>query len=239
MTNRDTLVMLRNSVGIKNIPQGIGKTDFCNPFGYPLGIRDWGIFLLLSPMGIRYPLLHAHARARRCPMSRYEDEYRKWVESLPPKQRAKLAAKGIDKPLADDHRVFKTDPSVAFDKASYDFSYDFLDSQEKPSETLEGVEIAYGCQMLRWVFERLQGAKNEGIRRLEIDTLMMTLGMEQMLGVKSQTELAKKYGITRAAISARVKSWQKFLGLRTTSTMKSPSACQSYRNSRLRNLTSG
>ena len=52
------------------------------------------------------------------------------------------------------------------------------------------------------MFERLQGAKNEGIRRLEIDTLMMTLGMEQMLGVKSQTELAKKYGITRAAISA-------------------------------------
>ena len=57
MTNRDTLVMLRNSVGIKNITQGIRKTDFCNPFGYPLGIRDWGIFLLLSPMGIRYPLL--------------------------------------------------------------------------------------------------------------------------------------------------------------------------------------
>ena len=77
-------------------------------------------------------------------MSRYEEEYRKWVESLPPKQRAKLAAKGIDKPLADDHRVFKTDPSVAFDKASYDFSYDFLDSQEKPTEALEGVEIVYG-----------------------------------------------------------------------------------------------
>ena len=95
-------------------------------------------------------------------MSRYEDEYRKWVESLPPKQRAKLAAKGIDKPLADDHRVFKTDPSVAFDKASYDFNYDFLDSQEKPTETVEGVEIAYGCQMLRWVFERLQGAKKRG-----------------------------------------------------------------------------
>ena len=57
MTNRDTLVMLRNSVGIENIPQGIGGTDFCNTFGYPLGIRDWGIFLLLSPMGIRYPLL--------------------------------------------------------------------------------------------------------------------------------------------------------------------------------------
>lgn len=60
---------------------------------------------------------------------------------LPPQQRAKLAAKGIDKPLSD----FKTDPSVAFGKASYDFSYDFLDSQEKPTETVEGIEIA--CQI--------------------------------------------------------------------------------------------
>lgn len=114
-------------------------------------------------------------------MSRYEDEYRKWVESLPPKQRAKLAAKGIDKPLADDHRVFKTDPSVAFDKASYDFNYDFLDSQEKPTETVEGVEIAYGCQSCVGCLNACKGQKNEGIRRLEIDTLMMTLGMEQML----------------------------------------------------------
>lgn len=57
MTNGDTLVMLRNSIGIKFFPQGIQNTDFCNPLGYPLGIKDWGIFLLLSPMGIRYPLL--------------------------------------------------------------------------------------------------------------------------------------------------------------------------------------
>lgn len=77
-------------------------------------------------------------------MRRYEEEYCKWVESLPPKQRAKLAAKGIDKPLADGQRVFNTDPNIAFDKASYDFSYDFLDSREKPIEAIEGVEIRWG-----------------------------------------------------------------------------------------------
>ena len=51
--------------------------------------------------------------------------------------------------------------------------------------------LAYGCQMLRWVFERLLRAKNTTVKNLEMDTLMMTLGMEQMLGVKNQTELAK------------------------------------------------
>ena len=91
--------------------------------------------------------------------------------------------------------------------------------------------------MLRWVFERLQMAKNDKAKRLDIDTLMMALGMEQILGVKTQTELAQKYGIARATVSARVKSWQKFLGLRPTSTMKSMSACQSYRRSRLKILT--
>lgn len=171
--------------------------------------------------------------------SDYETEYRKWVESLTPKQRAKLVAQGLDKPLSDDGRTYKSDPTVAFEKASCDFDYDTFDRKEAVSSALDEFGTSKGCEMLRWVFERLQGAKNDGMKRLEIDTLMMTLGMEQMLGVKSQTELAKKYGITRAAISARVKSWQKFLGLRTTSTMKSPSACQSYRNSRLRNLTSG
>lgn len=65
-------------------------------------------------------------------MSRYEDEHRKWVESLPPKQRAKLAAKGIDKPLADDHRVFKTDPSVAFDKAHTTLATIFSIAKKSP-----------------------------------------------------------------------------------------------------------
>lgn len=171
--------------------------------------------------------------------SDYETEYRKWVESLTPKQRAKLVAQGLDKPLSDDGRTYKSDPTVAFEKASCEFDYDTFDRKEAVSGVFEEFGKAQGCEMLRWVFERLQGAKNDGMKRLEIDTLMMALGMEQILGVKTQTDLAQKYGVTRAAISSRVKSWQKFLGLRPTSTMKSPSACKSYRASRLRNLTSG
>ena len=34
--------------------------------------------------------------------SDYEAQYRKWVDSLTPKQRAKLVAQGLDQPLIDD-----------------------------------------------------------------------------------------------------------------------------------------
>lgn len=171
-------------------------------------------------------------------MSQYEDEYRKWVASLSPKQRAKLVAQGLDKPLDDNSRIYKSDPTVAFENASAEFDYDILDGGETAQNDADDVAKSYGCQLLRWTLERLQGAKNDKTRRLEIDTLMLTLGMSQMVGVKTQTELSRKYGMTRAAISARVKSWQNFLGLRPTFTMKSPTACKNYKASRLKNLTS-
>ena len=128
------------------------------------------------------------------------------------------------------------DSEVAFATIGEEFDYDQFDKDDDTERESE-LGKQYGCQMLRWVFERLQMAKNDKAKRLDIDTLMMALGMEQILGVKTQTELAQKYGIARATVSARVKSWQKFLGLRPTSTMKSMSACQSYRRSRLKILT--
>lgn len=169
-------------------------------------------------------------------MSNYEDEYQKWVSSLSPKERAKLVAQGLDKPLVDDYKLGTPDSEVAFATIGEEFDYDQFDKDDDTERESE-LGKQYGCQMLRWVFERLQMAKNDKAKRLDIDTLMMALGMEQMLGVKTQTELAQKYGIARATVSARVKSWQKFLGLRPTSTMKSMSACQSYRRSRLKILT--
>lgn len=52
--------------------------------------------------------------------SDYETEYRKWVDSLTPKQRAKLVAQGLDQPLIDDGRTNATDPSVAFETVGED-----------------------------------------------------------------------------------------------------------------------
>ena len=59
-------------------------------------------------------------------MSRYEDEYRAWVDSLSDKQRAKLKAQGLDKPL-DDFKLNPPDSEIAFAKIGEDFDYDQFD----------------------------------------------------------------------------------------------------------------
>lgn len=48
-------------------------------------------------------------------MSCYEDQYRAWVDSLSEKQRAKLKAKGLDKPL-DDFKLNTPDSDIVFAK---------------------------------------------------------------------------------------------------------------------------
>ena len=55
-------------------------------------------------------------------MSRYEDQYREWVDSLSDKQRAKLKAKGLDKTL-DDFKLNTPDSDIAFAKMGEEFDY--------------------------------------------------------------------------------------------------------------------
>ena len=155
-------------------------------------------------------------------MSNYEDEYQKWVSSLSPKDRAKLVAQGLDKPLMDD----------------YEFDYDQFDKEEPISETqVDDKAKAYGSLLLCWVFQRLQSNRSEKNSTLERDTLLFALGLENLLVLKTQTAIAKRYGITRAGVSSRVKAWQKLLKIKPSALMKSETACKSYRKARLANLT--
>ena len=171
-------------------------------------------------------------------MSAYEDEYAKWVASLSPKQRAKLKAQGLDKPL-DDHRQTNTpgNAEAVFATIGSDFDYDQFDEQPKlDTSQLEAKALEYGSQLLAWVFARLQSNQSQKTASIERDALLFALGMASLDG-KTETELANEYSITRAAFSARVKNWQRLLGLNPSSFMKSEKACRAYRNARLNNLT--
>lgn len=171
-------------------------------------------------------------------MNRYETDYREWVASLTPKQRAKLKAQGLDEPMADDFTSFKPDPELPLSEISTDFDYDQLD--EPAALDTDAIEVrakAYGAQLLIWVFQRIQSNGNERMAALDKECLLFAIGLENLLNVKTQTALGEKYGITRACVSARVKSWQKLLGMKPSSMMRSDSACRSYRRARIANLT--
>ena len=173
--------------------------------------------------------------------TRYEDEYHKWVASLPPKQRAKLAAQGLDKPF-DDHGQTNTpaNADVVFATMGDDFDYGQFDEAPALDENaVDEKAKAYGSLLLCWVFQRLQRNRTEKESALDRDALLFSLGLGSLLSFKTQTELALHYGVTRAAVSARVKSWQKITGVKPSPFMKTESACKAYRKARIRNLTKG
>ena len=112
-------------------------------------------------------------------MSHYEDQYRAWVDSLSDKQRAKLKAKGLDKPL-DDFKLNTPDSDIAFAKMGEDFDYDQFDEREAYAEIETLVEErakAYGAQLLSWVFARLQAHKSARSASIDRDALVFALGM--------------------------------------------------------------
>lgn len=172
---------------------------------------------------------------------KYKKVYNDWVSKLSPKERENLKAQGLDKPL-EDKQNYSPDPEVVFDTTIGDeFDYDKLDGQPEEKSCDENSAMSkameYALETIRWSFMRLLANKNDKDLRLDMNSFFFANGLEFLLEVKTQTELAKKYGVTRASVSVRVKNWQKALGIKPSVFMKSESACKSYRKARIANLT--
>ena len=171
-------------------------------------------------------------------MTSYAETYSNWVNGLPQSKREKLAKAGLDKPLID-YQTNTPDDAVIFAKMGVEFDYDALDTEcdvDSIAEIVEERAKAYGAQLLSWVFARLQAHKSARSANIDRDALVFALGMANLEG-RTETAIAAQYGITKAAFSVRVKSWQKLLGLSPSSFMRSEKACRAYRNARLKNLT--
>lgn len=171
-------------------------------------------------------------------MTSYAETYSNWVNGLPQSKREKLAKAGLDKPLID-YQTNTPDDAVIFAKMGVEFDYDALDAEcdiDSIAEIVEERAKAYGAQLLSWVFARLQAHKSARSANIDRDALVFALGMANLEG-RTETAIAAQYGITKAAFSVRVKSWQKLLGLSPSSFMRSEKACRAYRNARLKNLT--
>ena len=158
---------------------------------------------------------------------------------MPSKEKDKLRKQGLDKPLDDNRSTFTPDSEAIFARLGTDFDYESLDKKDEVLDESSVDEKAktYGALLLCWVFQRLQSHSSEKTALMDKDSLLFSLGLENLLEIKTETALAKHYGVTRAAMSFRVKEWQKLIGVKPSALMKSEFACKSYHKARLEKLT--
>lgn len=164
----------------------------------------------------------------------YRRQFGEWVASLSPEERRELESRGVAAPHVDAQGVGS--PELDLDRVADpyfvpDFDFDSPDGDE-PSPRVDESRILreVGRRTRRIVAEILE-AKNA---RLTTECLALVTGVG-FLG-NSETEIARRFNVTRAAVSKRCVELCEKLGLPPARSMKSERARESYRASRIRSF---
>lgn len=168
---------------------------------------------------------------QRCRDEDYRKAYSDWAASLPPEERRRLAELGLgnscvvrsgngaasgdlaDSPLASCDPV---EPVEEDENAA-------ADSAEPDPERLH--------DLLRRMVGELIGQDNA---RLSLECLALVTGLAYC--GDSMTEIAKRHGVTRAAVSKRCVELTHALNLKPSRAMRSIEARQSHRRARIEHL---
>ena len=149
--------------------------------------------------------------------SSYEKAFREWTASLTPAELEQLTRNGCDKPRRDTFNTGTADFSAILSRAHADEPADDLDESSVP--------ITHASEQLALVLLYLAEAPDI---RLELYAILFTFGFPCMMG-QSQTEIAQRFGLTRAAFSKRCKLVQKKFSIAPARAMKTQAACDNYR----------
>jgi hypothetical protein len=166
---------------------------------------------------------------------KYRSEYEAWMQSLSPEERDKARGMGVDRPL-DDHycggRSFAdiSDLKLADESAGLET---LVEQNEVESEKDKADE--------RWYYIRpvialiLSEAGSETSRaRLAVECLCIASGMGDIIESVTEVDIARRHGLSRQAVSKRVKNLTKLLGTKPSIGMRSLKACKKYREARNR-----
>lgn len=172
-----------------------------------------------------------YCRRQRRSDSDYQQAYQAWVDSLPPEERQQLAALGLDQPLMSDAAG-----SGFRDVADASCCAVLPAAFEEDSE--EGAEPEGPCSDREEVLHLVRRLVGELLSKdnvsLSVECLALTTGIAY-LG-DSMTDIARRYGVTRAAVSKRCVEFADALGLAPSRAMRSTEARQSYRRRRINQL---
>ena len=157
----------------------------------------------------------------------YQREYRAWVESLPAEERRELERQGLAEPCVQRHG---TGPAGG-DAADSPLMRQGDDPALLPDPEPEAAEPE-----TEHVWDAVRRVLGEVIchdnARLTAECLALVSGL--CYPGASMTEVARRHGITRAAVSKRCCELSELLQLRPSRAMRSLTARKRYRSARIR-----
>lgn len=176
-----------------------------------------------------------YTRRQAAKDAEYERQYRAWIESLPADQRRQLERQGLATPDIAHHG----NGSAKGDAADSPLMRVGDDPAVLPEPEPEpGPTAAASDAEAIWATVRrvLGEVLNHGNARLTAECIALVSGLGY--DGATMTEIAKRHGITRAAVSKRCVELTEMLDLRPSRAMRSLTARKSYRSARITNTSS-
>jgi len=161
----------------------------------------------------------------------YRKAYRDWVAKLPRKERRRLERQGLLEPAVDALHIGKGEDISAMPIAdattlphveTFDGGDAVAGGGEVATATDDGTEVVWDA--LRRVLGELLSEDNA---RLSLECLALVSGVG--FQGSSMTEIARRHGVTRAAVSKRCVALSRELRLTRSRAMRSLTARASYR----------
>ena len=171
-----------------------------------------------------------YSQRQKAKDAEYARQYKAWVESLPADERRKLESQGLDVPDV----AHNGNGSAKGDAADSPLMRVGDDPALVPESEPEPEPTAAACDAETiWATVRrvLGEVLNHGNARLTAECIALVSGLGY--DGATMTEIAKRHGITRAAVSKRCVELTEMLDLRPSRAMRSLTARKSYRSARI------
>lgn len=163
---------------------------------------------------------------------RRDAQYAEAWKQLTPEQREEYARLGIKGPELPRYETHKRLPDISelHDAADEGNCAELFHAEEQRTSSLQtGKQAHNGADALASFCARIRGSANP---LMQFDAACFATGLGELEG-KTETELAERHGVTRAAFSKAVVNWCDTFNLRPSSGMKSKEARTQYRNVQL------
>jgi len=179
-----------------------------------------------------------YSQRQKAKDAEYARQYRAWIKSLSPDERRKLEAQGLDAPDlarhgngsakgdASDSPIMRQgdDPALMPEPEAEPDSR--CAPNTEPHQPIRDTEAAWSTA--RHV---LGEVLNHANARLTAECIALVSGL--IYSGDSMTAIAKRHGISRAAVSKRCVELTELLNLRPSRAMRSLTARKSYRSARI------